>query len=568
LNAAIEIVYPTNTDTLNGSAASAITYNQGGAGAQDRTVEAKLQETVSVKDFGAVGDGVTDDTSAIQAADATGIGVTFTKGTYLVSTNTTLSNEVIFERGATLKIPSGVTVTCNGIIRCDNGAAVSTGAGSLVTNRYDITVGAAGTFATVQEAFDFLPKNLYQKVRITVLDGETFNEDLRVDGFSSCNVQDPSAAGTESATIQLMSENSTSVTASSISSLRANGNSGMMIQILYLKWTGTSPYDNEDATIQAYNAHLLVTGNDFSNVQGVNYPTAASKAISSYAGLVRCGSNNFGSSVFKAALTVKSGGTLADDGDNTGTVTEQFARTQSGYINLRRSDEVIALGGKVRAASETDQGFVTDTRSRSIWGMSSFAQPYAEVIDSHFESLDWLEQTLTSGGATQINTTRGLQLQTTGGTGGTVNLEYNRFLLIGDTDWEDGLTSAFWAIEAQAASANATFYAIVGDLADKYVGIKVVNAIAYAVYNDGTGETVAGTYSGTIGRAVYGFTYSSNQIDFYDKNGVDTILAVATADLPTGAMPNAKIQYNLVNNVDNCTYNVLSQRVLFTPNNQ
>ena len=70
LNAAIEIVYPTNTDTLNGSAASAITYNQGGTGAQDRTVEAKLQEFVSVKDFGAVGDYSTDDTAAINAAVA------------------------------------------------------------------------------------------------------------------------------------------------------------------------------------------------------------------------------------------------------------------------------------------------------------------------------------------------------------------------------------------------------------------------------------------------------------------------------------------------------------------
>lgn len=64
-----------------------VSYNEGGTGAVTRSVQNKLQESVSVKDFGAVGDGVTDDTAAIQAAHnsaiTTGGAIYFPSGTYL-----------------------------------------------------------------------------------------------------------------------------------------------------------------------------------------------------------------------------------------------------------------------------------------------------------------------------------------------------------------------------------------------------------------------------------------------------------------------------------------------------
>ena len=67
LNSAIEIVVARSLNTA-ATDASNVGYTQGGVGAVNTTVKAKLQETVSVKDFGAVGDGVADDTAAIQAA--------------------------------------------------------------------------------------------------------------------------------------------------------------------------------------------------------------------------------------------------------------------------------------------------------------------------------------------------------------------------------------------------------------------------------------------------------------------------------------------------------------------
>ena len=103
--------------------ATAVTYNQGGTGAVNRTVANKLRESVSVKDFGAVGDGVTDDTAAIQAAVAatntSGQWLIWNKGTYRVTSalSFTLSKMQWASEGAVIlidtsgDIPQGVGVT-------------------------------------------------------------------------------------------------------------------------------------------------------------------------------------------------------------------------------------------------------------------------------------------------------------------------------------------------------------------------------------------------------------------------------------------------------------------------
>ena len=80
--------------------ASLVGYSPYGTGAIATSVQTKLRESISVKDFGAVGDGVTDDTAAIQAAiDAVyGMGggrLLFPSGTYKVSASSlTLRDKV------------------------------------------------------------------------------------------------------------------------------------------------------------------------------------------------------------------------------------------------------------------------------------------------------------------------------------------------------------------------------------------------------------------------------------------------------------------------------------------
>lgn len=80
--------------------ASLVTYTPPGAGAVTTTVQSKLRQYVSVKDFGATGNGSTSDTTAIQTAINSGYAIYFPKGSYLVT--------------AELTIPSGMKIFGDG----------------------------------------------------------------------------------------------------------------------------------------------------------------------------------------------------------------------------------------------------------------------------------------------------------------------------------------------------------------------------------------------------------------------------------------------------------------------
>jgi hypothetical protein len=125
-----DVVVVVTAEPINSTALSAaqVTYTPAGLSAQATTVQAKLRETVSVKDFGAVGNGVTDDTAAIQAAVNAAKKIYFPPGTYLINVVTLNANNFLFGDGVASIIKQSASVVggSSGSLYAESGSSTTT----------------------------------------------------------------------------------------------------------------------------------------------------------------------------------------------------------------------------------------------------------------------------------------------------------------------------------------------------------------------------------------------------------------------------------------------------------
>lgn len=112
--------------------------------AQGTALANRLNYFLTVKDpqFGALGDGATNDTAAFASTNNVSEDIYVPPGTYLINSNVTLNNNFIFQQGSVLNIATGVTVTFqNGIQSIPQKIFNCIGTGAVAFNKQFQTVG-------------------------------------------------------------------------------------------------------------------------------------------------------------------------------------------------------------------------------------------------------------------------------------------------------------------------------------------------------------------------------------------------------------------------------------------
>jgi hypothetical protein len=184
------------------SSSANINYIQSGTGAVTRAAQDKMRELVSVKDFGAVGNGIADDYAAIQAA----------------ITYATANSKTVFFPDGNYKTSTGILLypTC-GVM--SGGNAIITGSGAITT----LTLTSGNYAATIL----YLPRIVGGAIGLKLL------------GANLSNIFIPSIAGAANGIVIEITNSALSAADNTITFTAISSASGAGIKFNYLATTTT-----------------------------------------------------------------------------------------------------------------------------------------------------------------------------------------------------------------------------------------------------------------------------------------------------------------------------------------
>jgi hypothetical protein len=384
-----------------------------------RSLADRFADVLSVKDFGAVGDGTTDDTAAIQSAISAGVNLIVPEGIYLISAALTFPDTIYvkFNTDAFFKQTSGTSVINSKIIA--DSFPVLQGAGSITINPIAWTVGTSGDYQDIQTAVDNVPNYLWQRYTITLDDG-TYNEDVRIENKTgACHI----TTGGERAGLIIVGTTKTATFVKSFLVISCGG-SAFYPLIQNLTVNGVNTITNENSSIEFY-------GCPSGAVASVNFTASADRCITSYGSKISVEGCDFGTSSYNYAFVTKHGGeiyspnsqALGAGTDHTGTLNSAVGRVITGKINAATLASVKSSGTSKHDVVGLRSGFIYDASERTIYGPNLFSKSVSHY-HTFFENVSNFESYVTAGSSATYTTSRGVTLNSI--TSGTSSLWVRR----------------------------------------------------------------------------------------------------------------------------------------------